>query len=193
MEALRWLQELMGLIVKLIPRPTIIKSTHGAVAFVRGKPRKAVTATWLWYWPMWTEVYEIPIVRQTLNLQSQALMCKNGGNSLKPIVVEGVVVYSVTDAFKAMTEVDNLDLAIQDLALTSIRDVLWGKTLDEIYEATNEINVAIRQKLSDQVRRFGVKVHNVFLSDNSVCTTIKIMSYNAGVTPILIDNEVGEE
>jgi len=170
------LGSLVERLFSLIPSLIVVPTTDAGVAFVRGKPRLLPPGCMRLYLPVWTEIVTGPIVRQTLNLPTQVLATKPASRKKSDsIVVGGIVVYEIRDFVKAHTSFHDLDDAIRDIALASIKDCLWGKTWAEIYAESTEVDKLLKQDLTKKLCRYGVKINNVFLSDLSPCLVIKAL------------------
>ncbi|MHC4938491.1 MAG: SPFH domain-containing protein [Planctomycetota bacterium] len=189
--AFQWLSDLARWIGRLFPRWKVVTEAQGGVAFVRGYAR-LVEPGILWWWPAWTEIHVQEVVRQTLNLPPQSLMSSDG----KDIAVSGIVVYEIVDPLTAFVKVHDLDDAIQDMSLASIKTVLWGCSVDEIDERAAEIDEELCNECREKLRDWGVDVHNVFLSDVSNALVVRVLgateSGAAQLVPISAE-ELGQE
>ena len=166
--AFSWLNYLLRWIGRLVPRWRVVTEAQGGVAFVRGRAR-LIKPGICWWWPAWTEIHVQEVVRQTLNLPPQSLMTEDR----KDIAVSGIVVYEITDPLTAFVKVHDLDDAIQDMALASIKSVLWGRTLDEICDEAQELDEVLCVECRAKLKGWGVKIHNIFLSDLSNAIVIR--------------------
>ena len=172
MSALEWLGEIGSALLRIVPRLRVIPSTHAGVAFVRGRPRPIAPGCLCLFWPLWTTIVVVPVVRQTLNLPSQTLMA-TGPGGVQAILVSGIVVYEIRDIRAALTQVHDLDEAVCDLALASIKEVLWKRSLDDMATHGGETDSALRQRVAAKTKAFGLRITNVFLSDCAPCLVIK--------------------
>jgi regulator of protease activity HflC (stomatin/prohibitin superfamily) len=77
--------------------------------------------------------------------------------------VNAVVYYRVIDPEKAVIQVEQYDLATNQLAQTTLRSVLGQHDLDEMLAEREKLNVDIRKILDDQTDAWGVKVSIVEL------------------------------
>ena len=156
-------------IINLIPRPLIVRKTHGGLKFVYGKKIKKLVAGFYFYWPFVTEVEVYPIVRQTARLPTQCFMDVDGN----PVVVGSILVYEVEDIVKALSEVFEIDATIEDISLATIKGFIIGKSIkgmsDLFLKIDRELTISLRKKL----RPFGIMVLNVYLSDCSKTEVIK--------------------
>jgi len=160
--ALQWINDLARWFARLIPHWRVVTEAQGGVAFVRGKAQ-LIEPGIFWWWPAWTEVHIQEVVRQTLNLPAQSLMSRDG----KQIAVSGIVVYEITDPLTAFVKVHDLDDAIRDISLASIKSVFWGWTLDQMYTKAGELDEVLCGQCRENLSGWGVKIHKVFLSDLS--------------------------
>jgi regulator of protease activity HflC (stomatin/prohibitin superfamily) len=181
--AFQWINDLARWFARLIPRWRVVTEAQAGVAFVRGMAR-IIEPGIFWWWPAWTEIHVQEVVRQTLNLPPQSLMTRDG----KDIAVSGIVVYEIIDPLTAFVKVHDLDDAIKDMALASIKSVLWGWTLEELYEKAGELDEVLCGECRAKLSGWGVKIHNIFLSDLSDALVIRHLGSAEGgglVTPLL--------
>ncbi len=170
MHALDWLGDLINALSLVIPRLVLIRRTHAGVVFCRDQVRPLKPGLHI-YWPIWSEVQKICTVRQTLNLSYQCLISKD----LESVVVAAIVVYRIDNAVAALTETDNIQDTIHDVAMNALRRVVNGCTFSEIHtnkrETTSDkkqsIDSLLRQRLQVDLASYGVVVERAFLSDIS--------------------------
>lgn len=166
----QWLNDLLSALLRFIPRVRIVPATMGGVAFVRGKARLISSGRLYPYWPFWTELLIVPVVRQTLNLPNQVLVPRG---SEKALVLSGVVVYEIADPVRALSQVHDLDDAIRDMALVAIREVVSQAHVGKLYFSPKSVNKALLHAVRARMRGWGVNVQQVFLSDAAPCTVIR--------------------
>ncbi|MCP5468248.1 MAG: slipin family protein [Deltaproteobacteria bacterium] len=75
--------------------------------------------------------------------------------------VNAVIFFRVLDPEKAIIQVENFDLAVSQLAQTTLRSVLGQHELDEMLSERERLNADIQQILDKQTDRWGIKVSNV--------------------------------
>ncbi|NLK63390.1 MAG: SPFH/Band 7/PHB domain protein, partial [Fusobacteria bacterium] len=71
----------------------------------------------------------------------------------------------MTDAKKAIYEINNLPDAIEKLTQTTLRNVIGELELDKTLTSRDTINTKLRSILDDATDKWGVKVNRVELQD----------------------------
>ncbi len=81
------------------------------------------------------------------------------------IQVATVVYYQIIDAVKSSYQVVNLVAAMEQLTITTLRNVIGGLTLDRTLTSREEINAKMRVGLDEVTEGWGVRVTRVELKD----------------------------
>jgi regulator of protease activity HflC (stomatin/prohibitin superfamily) len=79
------------------------------------------------------------------------------------IGIDTIVYYQVTDAFRATYEVANVLLAMEQLAITTLRNVVGAMTLEETLTSRDSINTQLRVVMDEVTEKWGVRVTRVEL------------------------------
>lgn len=87
----------------------------------------------------------------TMPIQSQGIITRDHVS----IDVAGVAYYHVTDAEKAVLAIEDVAAAVNQIAQTTLRNVVCQHSLDQALSETDGINVNIREILDRTTRRWG--------------------------------------
>lgn len=89
------------------------------------------------------------------------------------IYVDGIVFVTVVDAKNAVYGVTNYTLAIENLAITTLRGEIGKITLDEAFSNRDKLNAALQIALAEAALNWGVKIMRVEISGINVSEDIQ--------------------
>jgi regulator of protease activity HflC (stomatin/prohibitin superfamily) len=81
------------------------------------------------------------------------------------IDVAAVAYFKVTDAYKAVVEIENYNRAVNQIAQTTVRSVVGKYSLDEILSETAKLNTSIQEIIDKHSEPWGIKVTTVEIKD----------------------------
>lgn len=81
------------------------------------------------------------------------------------IQIDTVIYYQIIDPQKATYAVANLLAAMEQLTVTTLRNVIGGLTLDKTLTSREEINAKMRLNLDEVTENWGTRVNRVELRD----------------------------
>jgi len=81
------------------------------------------------------------------------------------MMIDTVVYYQVTDAFKYTYEISNPILAIENLTATTLRNIVGDLELDETLTSRDIVNTRLRVILDEATDKWGIKVNRVELKN----------------------------
>ncbi|MBK1736059.1 stomatin [Halorhodospira abdelmalekii] len=81
------------------------------------------------------------------------------------VQIDGVLYYQIVDPNAAVYGTENLVLAIQTLAQTSLRSEIGTMELDKIFESRQEINDRLQITMDEAGDKWGLKVNRVEIRD----------------------------
>ncbi len=79
------------------------------------------------------------------------------------ISIDTVFYFQVTDPFRAVYEVANLLVAVEQLTTTTLRNVIGSLSLEETLTSRDKINADLRVVLDDATERWGIRVSRIEL------------------------------
>jgi len=81
------------------------------------------------------------------------------------VKVNAVLWYRVEDPQKAVLTVENFRAAVQQVALTSLRNVIGQHDLDEVLKARDQINALLKKNVTEVTTPWGVAVELLEMKD----------------------------
>lgn len=103
----------------------------------------------------------VDLREQVLPLKSQSVITKDNVN----VNVDAVVYYQIINPYSAIYEITNLVFAIEQIALTSLRNIVGELTLDETLTSRDVINTKLQQVIDAAASKWGVKTNRLELKD----------------------------
>src|SRR5881398_3488614 len=79
------------------------------------------------------------------------------------VSIDSVIYFQVTDAKAATYEIANYIQAIEQLTVTTLRNVIGGMALEKTLTSRDEINGQLRGVLDDATGKWGIRVNRVEL------------------------------
>jgi regulator of protease activity HflC (stomatin/prohibitin superfamily) len=105
----------------------------------------------------------------TMPIQSQGIITKDNVS----IDVAGVAYFHVVDAVKSVLAIESVGTAINQIAQTTLRNVVGQHTLDQTLAETDVINAHIREILDRTTTEWGLVVTLVELKDITLPESMK--------------------
>ncbi len=79
------------------------------------------------------------------------------------VSIDTVVYFQVTDAKAATYEIENFLVGIEQLTVTTLRNVIGSMDLEQTLTSRDEINMQLRAVLDDATGKWGIRVNRVEL------------------------------
>ncbi|MFJ3403808.1 slipin family protein [Promicromonospora sp. NPDC090134] len=119
--------------------------------------------------PIVDVLHRISLRIVTMPIQSQGIITKDNVS----VDVAAVAYFRVVDAVKSVIEIENVTAAINQIAQTTLRNVVGQHALDEILAETDRINEGIRLILDRTTTDWGLQITLVELKDIQLPETMK--------------------
>jgi regulator of protease activity HflC (stomatin/prohibitin superfamily) len=163
---------------KIFPRFVAIFPNEGGVFLRMGKYKKTLRPGLYFCFPIVDEIQKLDITPQVINLPNQSVTTKD----TKTIAVSGAVEYSIYDPQKALLEVQNFDVSLQNLSMGIIGNYIKQRTYRDCIKLDGlekEVVKGIRKKASD----WGLKVIRFWITDMAQHRVYRLMTQD---TPTMI-------
>lgn len=164
MSALGWIGELVAWIVNWLPRLVHVRAGYQAIRYVRSRAEVLEPGLHI-YWPITTQVQAYPVARQVLDLPTQTVMvyCDYEECAI-PVVVGGVVTYSIADLHAFLVENYDADESLGELARSGVRKSVTDSTVQQINEGRVKVDKSLRRAVQKAVEGLGVEIESAKLT-----------------------------
>jgi regulator of protease activity HflC (stomatin/prohibitin superfamily) len=124
---------------------------------------------WRLVWPIIQSSQKVDIRTKAVDVPDQKAITRDNVS----ITVNAVIYYKISDAMKAILEVEDYKYAIFQYAQTTMRNIVGEVTLDELLASRDKIADRIREIVDSETTSWGLKVQNVELKDVSLPTDLE--------------------
>jgi regulator of protease activity HflC (stomatin/prohibitin superfamily) len=141
-----------------------INQYERGVLFTMGRFSGLLNPGWRVVIPLFQSFQKVDIRIKAVDVPDQNAITKDN----VPVQVNAVIYYKVSDAGKAIIEVEDFRYAISQYAQTTMRNIVGEVTLDELLSSRDQIADRIREIVDKETDAWGLKVQNVELKDVSL-------------------------
>jgi regulator of protease activity HflC (stomatin/prohibitin superfamily) len=131
------------------------------VKYTLGRYSKTVEPGWRIILPIFQSMTKVDIRTKAVDIPSQEAITKDNISAK----INAVIYYKITDAAKAILEVENFSYAVSQLAQTTMRNVVGAMELDELLANRDSAAQKIQQIIEKITTGWGVDVESVELKD----------------------------
>ncbi len=139
----------------------IVREYQRGVIFRLGKVRNVRNPGMRFMIPLVDRMQKVTLRTVTMPIQSQQVITKDNVS----IGVAAVAYFLRVDPVKSIVEIENVQSAINQIAQTTVRNVVGRSSLDQVLSQTETLNDTIKQILDMTTERWGVLVQLVELKD----------------------------
>ena len=151
---------IIALIILLISIRQVNEYQRG-VKFQLGKYKATLAPGWRIVIPIFQSLMKVDIRVKAVDVPDQEAITMDNISAR----INAVLYYKVTDAKRAIIEVERFQHAVSQLAQTTMRNVVGELELDELLTRRDDASQKIRQIVDTLTDPWGIKVENVELKD----------------------------
>jgi len=141
-----------------------INQYERGVKFTVGRFSGIMNPGWRLVLPIFQSYQKVDVRTKAVDVPDQNAITKDNVS----VRVNAVIYYKVSDADKAVIEVEDFRYAISQYAQTTMRNIVGEVTLDELLSSRDKIADRIREIVDKETDAWGLKVQNVELKDVSL-------------------------
>ncbi len=141
-----------------------INQYERGVRFTLGKFTGIMTPGWKLVIPIFQTYQRVDVRIKAVDVPDQNAITRDNVS----VKVNAVIYYKVSEADKAVIEVEDFRYAISQYAQTTMRNIVGEVTLDELLSSRDKIADRIREIVDKETDAWGLKVQNVELKDVSL-------------------------
>ena len=147
----------------------IVREYQRGVVFRFGKVRSVRAPGIRGMIPFVDRMQKVSMRTVTRPIHSQQIITRDNVS----IGVAAVAYYRRVDPVKSIVEIENVEAAIDQIAQTTVRNVVGRSSLDDVLSETERLNGAIKDILDTTSERWGVLVQIVELKDIELPESMK--------------------
>lgn len=149
------------LIVLVLVSLKQINQYQRGVVYTMGKFSGIVGPGWVFILPIFQTFKKVDIRTKAVDVPKQETITKDNVSCK----MNAVIYYKVSDAGKAVNEVENVFWAVSQLAQTTMRRIAGEATLDELLSNREKIAKEILESIDPVTDKWGIDVETVELKD----------------------------
>jgi regulator of protease activity HflC (stomatin/prohibitin superfamily) len=138
-----------------------VKQYERGVVLTMGKYTGLRNPGWSVVVPIFQSMQKVDLRVKAVDVPDQKVITRDNVSAS----INAVIYYKVSDAARAILEVENFRYAVSQLAQTTMRNIVGGAELDEVLANREELSDKIRSIIDAETDKWGIKVDNVELKD----------------------------
>ncbi len=154
---------ILGFIILFIVLPgfRVVQQYEKGVVFFLGKIISVKNPGLNWIIPYFQWMRKVDFRTITLPIPPQKIITKDNVS----VDISAVAYFKIVDAIKSIVAIENVMQAINQIAQTTVRNIVGRFQLDEVLSERDRINLEIRNVLDTHTEPWGVVVSMVEIKD----------------------------
>ncbi len=138
-----------------------VKQYERGVVLTMGRFTGIRNPGWSIIVPIFQRMAKVDLRVKAVDVPDQKVITKDNVSAS----INAVIYYKVSDAAKAVLEVEDFRFAVSQLAQTTMRNVVGGAELDEVLSQRDQLSERIQIIVDKETDEWGIAVENVELKD----------------------------
>lgn len=122
-----------------------------------------------WVIPVLDQKAQVDVRTKTVSIEPQETVTADSVT----IKVNAVLYYRIIDPSKAITKVENYQLAVYQAALTTLRNVVGQNILDDVLQNRDKINTKVQEIVDEMTEPWGIVIERVEMKDVEIPTSMQ--------------------
>lgn len=139
------------------------------VIFRLGRSKGVMGPGMYWTIPIVDQKAQVDIRTKTVDIEPQETVTSDSVT----IRVNAVLYYRIIDPMKAITKVENYQMAVYQIALTTLRNVVGQNILDDVLQNRNKISNKVKEIVDDITEPWGIVIERVEMKDVEIPSTMQ--------------------
>lgn len=139
------------------------------VIFRLGRAKGVLGPGLYWIVPWVDEKVQVDVRTKTVNIEPQETVTADSVT----IRVNAVLYYRILDPSKAINKVENYEMAVYQIALTTLRNVVGQNILDDVLQNRDKINDKVQEIVDEVTEPWGIVIERVEMKDVEIPTTMQ--------------------
>jgi regulator of protease activity HflC (stomatin/prohibitin superfamily) len=138
-----------------------VKQYERGVVLTMGKYTSLRSPGWSIIVPVFQSMQKVDLRVKAVDVPDQKVITRDNVSAS----INAVIYYKVSDAAKAILEVEDFRFAVSQLAQTTMRNIVGSATLDEVLSEREKLSERIQIIIDAETDAWGIRVENVELKD----------------------------
>lgn len=131
------------------------------VIFRLGRSKGVMGPGMYWVIPIVDQKAQVDIRTKTVDIEPQETVTADSVT----IRVNAVLYYRILEPMRAITKVENYQMAVYQTALTTLRNVVGQNILDDVLQNRDKINTKVQEIVDEITEPWGIVIERVEMKD----------------------------
>lgn len=138
-----------------------VKQYERGVVLTMGRYTSLRNPGWNIIVPIFQKMQKVDLRVKAVDVPDQKVITRDNVSAS----INAVIYYKVSDAAKAVLEVEDFRFAVSQLAQTTMRNIVGSAALDEVLSEREKLSERIQKIVDAETDAWGIRVENVELKD----------------------------